>query len=376
AVFVFVVIGIAALTFLINALFADVSTTESLMRAIAVLVISCPCAMGLATPTAVMSGVGRAAGLGILFRDGKIMESVAGIRTLVFDKTGTLTTGNFEIAEIKLANSADEAEILQIVKALAARSSHPVSTSLRNRITEKPAKLNQIKELKGLGMQGSDESGSLLQMGSARMFEGIIPENMLQADLYVGTENACLAALYISDEIRQDAAETLAALREMGCRLVLLSGDREEKCRQVATALGIEEWHAQKTPQEKLEIIENLKTEAPVAMVGDGINDAPALHLADVGISISGASEVARNSAGVILLERAGLKALPQVLKLSRLSLRTIKQNLFWAFFYNIIAIPVAAAGFLSPMIAALSMAFSDVIVIGNSIRLQFRKLK
>lgn len=376
AIFVPVVTGIALLTFVVNALIFGISTTESLMRAIAVLVISCPCAMGLATPTAVMSGVGRAAGLGILFRDGKIMESLAGIKTLVFDKTGTLTTGNFEIAEIRLANSADEAEILQIIKALSARSSHPVSTSLRNRITEKPAKLSQIKERKGLGMQGYDESGTLLQMGSARFFEGMIPDNFSNADLFVGTENECMAALYIRDEIRQDAAQSLQTLRESGYRLVLLSGDREEKCSMVASELGISEWYGQKTPEQKLEIIQSLKTEAPVAMIGDGINDAPALHLADVGISISGASEVARNSAGVIVLERAGMKALPEVMKLSRLSLRTIHQNLFWAFFYNIIAIPIAAAGFLSPMIAALSMAFSDVIVIGNSIRLQFRKLK
>jgi Cu+-exporting ATPase len=162
----------------------------------------------------------------------------------------------------------------------------------------------------------------------------------------------------------------------MGYRIVLLSGDRSEKCENIAKQLGIQEWYGEQTPQDKLDFIEKLKKTGPVAMIGDGINDAPALNLADAGVSISGASEVAQNSAQVILLENAGLKALPDMLKLSRLSLRTIHQNLFWAFFYNVIAIPVAAAGLLNPMVAALSMAFSDVVVIGNSIRLQFRKLK
>ncbi len=376
AIFVPVVIGIALITFAINAFLLDLSSGESLMRAVAVLVISCPCAMGLATPTAVMSGVGRAARKGILFRDGKIMETISGIKTLVFDKTGTLTTGEFVPGELKTSTGFSVSEINAVLKALASRSSHPISKSLRKQITETAAKLSQIEELKGLGMQGSDSEGHTWTMGSARLFNHQIPHELQGADLFVGKNGECIAGLKISDEIRPGAAETLSELYKMEYRIVLLSGDRSEKCENIAKQLGIQEWYGEQTPQDKLDFIEKLKKAGPVAMIGDGINDAPALNLADAGVSISGASEVAQNSAQVILLENAGLKALPDMLKLSRLSLRTIHQNLFWAFFYNVIAIPVAAAGLLNPMVAALSMAFSDVVVIGNSIRLQFRKLK
>jgi Cu+-exporting ATPase len=376
AVFVPVVVAIALITFLVNDFVLDLSAGESLMRAIAVLVISCPCAMGLATPTAVMSGVGRAARKGILFRDGKIMETLSSIKILVFDKTGTLTTGEFMPGELKTLQGVDESEINSILKALSSLSSHPVSKSLRKQIQEAAAGLSQIEELKGLGMQGKDAAGNLWMMGSARLFKNNIPSGIQNADLFVGKNGECLAGLKISDEIRPGAAETIAELKKMGYRTVLLSGDKNEKCEALAQVLGMNEWFGEKTPQDKLEHIERLKKAGAVAMVGDGINDAPALNLAQAGISISGASEVAQNSAQIILLENAGLKALPDMLKLSRLSLRTIRQNLFWAFFYNVIAIPIAAAGLLNPMVAALSMAFSDVIVIGNSIRLQFRKLK
>jgi Cu+-exporting ATPase len=376
AIFVPIVTAIALTTYLVNAFVLDLSTGESLMRAIAVLVISCPCAMGLATPTAVMSGVGRAARSGILLRDGKILETLAGIQTIVFDKTGTLTTGKFIQGE--MLNSGDESEeqIKSVIRALSARSSHPVSKSLRNSYTNAPEKLSEIRELKGLGMQGKDASGNNWEMGSARLFEGRIPDAFKEFDLFIGKNTVCVAALRISDEIRRGAAETIRLLQKNGYRTVLLSGDRNEKCHALAKNLGIDEWYGEKSPEEKLELIAKMKLNGAVAMMGDGINDAPALNLADAGISIAGASEVAQNSAQIILLEQAGIAALPEMMKLGKLSLRTIHQNLFWAFFYNVIAIPVAAAGLLNPMIAALSMAFSDVIVIGNSIRLQFRKLK
>ena len=374
AVFVPVVTGIALLTFLTSYFLIDLGAQEAIMRAIAVLVISCPCAMGLATPTAVMSGIGRSAKSGILFRDGKVIEQLAKVDTVVFDKTGTLTTGNFSISELNIYGDYSEEEIHSILLALSSKSAHPISKSLVRELKGKKADLKDIKEVKGLGMTGINLHGDLLKMGSVKILSD--EPKHANYDLYLTLNETCISSLKLQDEIKPDAREAVQELNAMGLKTVLLSGDHEYKCSLVAEKLGIKEFYYSQSPEQKLNVIERLKESSKVAMIGDGINDAPALNLSDVGISISDSSEVARNSAKLIVLNESGLLAVPKAMKLSRLSLRTIHQNLFWAFFYNVIAIPIAAAGLLNPMVAAFSMAFSDVVVIGNSILLQFRKLK
>ena len=223
-------------------------------------------------------------------------------------------------------------------------------------------------------MTGINLHGDLLKMGSVKILSD--EPKHANYDLYLTLNETCISSLKLQDEIKPDAREAVQELNAMGLKTVLLSGDHEYKCSLVAEKLGIKEFYSSQSPEQKLNVIERLKESSKVAMIGDGINDAPALNLSDVGISISDSSEVARNSAKLIVLNESGLLAVPKAMKLSRLSLRTIHQNLFWAFFYNVIAIPIAAAGLLNPMVAAFSMAFSDVVVIGNSILLQFRKLK
>jgi Cu+-exporting ATPase len=373
-IFVPAVISIAIITLLVNYFAISVGIQESLMRAIAVLVISCPCAMGLATPTAVMAGIGRAAKAGILFRDGKVTEQLAKVNAIVLDKTGTLTTGDFEVKEIKNFGHYSEEEIRSMVFSLSSRSSHPISKSLARIFKGPKSNINSIKELKGLGMEGLSADGKVIRLGSKRLLKS--QADAEDFDLFLLEDDLCLAAFQLSDQLKPDAAEAIAELNKMGIKTILLSGDNKRKCNAIAKELRIDEVYAEKKPEEKLEYIRQISAEMRVAMVGDGVNDAPALNLADVGISLSDASEVARNSAQVILLGKSSLMSLPDAVKLSRLTLRTIHQNLFWAFFYNIVAIPIAAAGFLNPMVAAFSMAFSDVIVIGNSILLQFRRLR
>ncbi|MEX1189180.1 MAG: cation-translocating P-type ATPase [Bacteroidia bacterium] len=374
SIFVPVVTIIALVTFGVSFFLLDIGIQDSIMRAIAVLVISCPCAMGLATPTAVMSGIGRSAKSGILFRDGKVIEKLAKVDTVVFDKTGTLTTGEFKISALTVYNSDSTEEIHSILLSLSSKSGHPISKSILKEISGKKAGLKNIQEIKGLGMKGFDADGNEFLMGSVKILKD--KSHVSEHDLFLTKNEECIASLKLEDEIKPDAKSALNELHKMGIKTILLSGDSEYKCRIVAQELGIDQVFFRQSPEEKLKKIEELKSKTKVAMVGDGVNDAPALNLADVGISISDSSEVARNSAQLIVLEEAGILALPKALKLSKLSLRTIHQNLFWAFFYNVIAIPIAAVGLLNPMVAAFSMAFSDVVVIGNSILLQFRKLK
>lgn len=371
AVFVPVVIAIALLTFIVSLFILNSSSQESLLRAIAVLVISCPCAMGLATPTAVMVGIGRAAKLGILFRDGAAIEHLAKIKTLVFDKTGTLTTGDFQINTLDIFHGADETYVRSLIRSIEQHSLHPIAKSLVNKIDAPFITLLNIQENKGLGMIAETADGKKIELGSARLIQDV--DLLKKYDLFLIEDGQCIAALSLSDELKAGSKAAVLAIQKMGIKTILLSGDSERKCKYIADEIGISEIYFQQSPEGKLKIIERLNAEQATAMFGDGVNDAPALNMASVGISPGDASKVAWSSAQVILLQKRSMEGLPLALKLSRLTLRTIHQNLFWAFFYNIIAIPIAAAGILQPMIAAFSMAFSDVVVIGNSIRLKYR---
>lgn len=377
AIFVPVVTGIALLTFAGCYWLFDFTVQRSIMNAVAVLVISCPCAMGLATPTAVMVGIGRAARKGILIRGGSTLETLAEIKCVAFDKTGTLTTGRFEIASFELTGNAAAEEVRAALYALEQHSSHPVATSLVRELKKNnpdTVALTKVNEEKGRGITGTDTQDNVWQAGSAR----ILPqaENGTPADIYVLKNGEPVARINLQDELKPGVGDIIAWLHSQQIETVLISGDKKEKCEAIVKQLGIKTMYAEQLPEEKLLRIEELNSRHKTAMVGDGINDAPALARAAVGISLSDATAVAVQSAQVILLNGKNLDALKDVLLIGKHSLKTIRQNLFWAFFYNVVAIPVAAAGLLSPMVAALSMAFSDVVVIGNSIRLRSKKLK
>jgi Cu+-exporting ATPase len=372
AIFVPVVLSIAALTFLLSFFAFRLSFQNALMNGIGVLVIACPCAMGLATPTAVMVGIGRAARRGILIKGAQTLETFASVRTVVFDKTGTLTSGKFRIEEMN-ATGIDVEELKKILASIEKFSSHPIAQSIVRELNGTGTiPLQDVKERKGVSVAARDESGNRFEVGSSVILE----EKPMQThwNVFVKKNDALAGTVSLKDEIRAEAHEMIAQLKSKGIKTVMLSGDKFENCNWVAQSLGIDEFHAEQTPEQKLAVIESLREIGTVAMVGDGINDAPALAAATIGVSLSNATQVAIDSAQIILLHN-DLSLLPVAISISKHTLKTIKQNLFWAFFYNTLAIPVAAVGFLKPIIAALSMTFSDVIVIGNSLRLRTKKL-
>ena len=371
AVFVPVVIGIALLTFMVNFAGFQYSIGTSLMRAIAVLVISCPCAMGLATPAAIAVGLGRAAKTGILFRNAGSLESFKTIRQVVFDKTGTLTTGNFIIS--RYHTLINESEFKKIAYSLEKFSNHPLAKSITAQWkTNETLKWKKIEEIKGIGINATDEVGNIYEAGSGKiMAAGYEDANH---NIFILKNKQLIGWIDVQDEIRSEAKQVIQWLHSQNIKTVLLSGDRKENCMEVAEQLGIDEVIAEQTPQQKLEKIAVLNKQTPTAMVGDGINDAPALAKATLGISLSEASQIAMQSADVILMNH-GLKNIPMALGLGRHTYITIKQNLFWAFIYNIVAIPVAAIGLLTPGVAALAMGLSDVVLAGNSVRLFVKKV-
>ncbi len=379
AVFVPVVVGISVLTFFIAHFAFDLSTQEALMNAIAVLVISCPCAMGLATPTAVMAGIGRAAKNGIFIKGGRVLEEFANIKTIVFDKTGTLTTGRFEVKEVKLADGVNRQDVIDITVELEKHSSHPIAQSIVTafKADAKPVALTNINEEKGLGMKGV-AGDDTYQLGSEKILAtaNTLPLNSQEGGLYLLKNGTLIASFIIEDTIKPGTAAVIKELNINGIETALLSGDTQQRTDLFGKQVGISTLLGQKTPAEKLQVIKSYTAKNSTAMVGDGINDAPALSAAHVGISISGATSAALSSASIVLSNKEDLAQLALAHKIAKHTLITIKQNLFWAFFYNVVAIPIAAVGLLNPMIAAAAMAFSDVIVIGNSIRLKSKKLK
>lgn len=373
AIFVPVVIGISIITFLINYLVIDLGTQKSIMNAIAVLVISCPCAMGLATPTAVMVGIGRAAKRGILIRGGSTLEEFSAIKTIFFDKTGTLTTGKFKIKNINL-HSISRAEAVSLLYNLELNSSHPIAASITNELKSEAhaISLSNIKEEKGSGIH-SIYNGKEIFAGSFRAVKDLISDNSHQVYLLVDKKIA--ATVDLEDDIKPFVKNTVELFNKYHVSTVMVSGDQKAACETVAEKAGIKNLFAEQMPADKLNLISKANETGLTAMIGDGINDSPSLAAATVGISHGDATQVAIRSSKVVLLNSNDLSQLSEAYLISRETMKTIKQNLFWAFFYNIVAIPIAAAGFLSPMIAALTMAFSDVIVIGNSLRLKFKKL-
>ncbi len=363
--FVPIVLTISLLTLGISYGVLGVTFQSSLLRAIAVLVIACPCAMGLATPTAVMVGLGRAAKNGILIKGADTAETFASVKNIIFDKTGTLTTGDFRIRDISYVG--DEKEIRDMTAGLERYSSHPVAKSLVKELGGGAVRsFTEVRETKGLGISGRDESGSLIEIRAANGEEA--------GDIVVLKDSRIVSSMTISDDLKPEGRSVMEDLKVMNIRPVLLSGDTRKKSEHAARELGISEVYWQKTPEDKLKVVRDLSSADVTAFVGDGINDAPSLSAATVGVSLSNATEAAIQSAQILLLH-GRLDYIVSALRISKLTYTTIKQNLFWAFIYNVLAIPLAAAGYLSPMIAAFSMAMSDVIVIGNSLRLRRKKV-
>lgn len=375
AVFVPAVILISIITFLLSYFTFDIGLPQSIMHSIAVLVISCPCAMGLATPTAVSVGIGRAAKKGILIKGGDTLERLAETQTVIFDKTGTLTTGKFKIREIKYYG--EKALVDYLFSTLEHYSNHPIANAITVHYStyeflQPLALLINIKEEKGKGVYASDKNGNKYIAGSYKSIGRTDLEPGHQ--VYLLQNDQLLATIDLEDELREDAKELISWLKTKKIKSVMLSGDSKERCREIAELLDIEEYYAEQLPTDKTAYIEKSNVTQKTTMVGDGINDAAALSLSNVGIAMGTGAVIAMETADIVLINERHLSSLKEAIIIAELTITTIKQNLFWAFFYNVIAIPVAGVGLLSPMIASLSMAFSDVIVIGNSLRIKFKR--
>ena len=376
-VFVPVVMGIALLTFLVWMLVGR-DLEFSLTAAISVLVISCPCALGLATPVAIMVGTGKGASLGVLFKNGAALEHLHSVDTVVLDKTGTLTTGKPAVTDI-LPNGIPAEELLATAASLETQSEHPFAKAICEKFGS--AQLRTVQAFETLPGRGvcALVDGIRCWGGNRRLMEenGItVPEYPDLAEqgktpLYFADENGYLGAIAAADVLKEDSMEAVAAMKQMKLQVVMLTGDNEKTAKTIAQKADIDRVIADVLPTDKASVIKNLQSEGKrVLMVGDGINDAPALVTADVGMAIGAGTDIAMESADVVLMS-GSLTGVANAVKLSKATIRNIRQNLFWAFFYNCLGIPVAAQGLLSPMIGAAAMSMSSVFVVTNALRLR-----
>jgi Cu+-exporting ATPase len=370
------VVGVLSICTLIGSLLFGIPLGEALLRAIAILVVACPCAMGLATPAAVAVGVGRAAKNGVLLKGGDILERLAGITQVLFDKTGTLTEGTLTVSQMNSYQNHDRSNALAIAQALAHHSLHPASRAIeRYLVAQSPAlalpMIDALQEIPGIGIIGA-VAGTPVGLGGKTVITHLHAEkgSEVAPGVFLVIGNHVVATFTLQDQLRTGAQAAVTYLKEQNVHLGIISGDINQKVEELARELAIDSWYGEKLPHEKLAIIQKLSQEHSTAFVGDGVNDAPSLAQASVGISMSTGSGAALESAQVVLLH-GDLHNLIQAHSIAQKTLRVIKQNLFWAFSYNIIAIPLAMFGYLTPMVAALAMTGSDLVVIANSIRLR-----
>ncbi|MFF5850454.1 heavy metal translocating P-type ATPase [[Kitasatospora] papulosa] len=386
AVFVPVVLLIALGTLVVQLLATD-DVIASFTAAVAVLIIACPCALGLATPTALMAGTGRGAQLGILIKGPEVLETARRIDTVVLDKTGTVTTGRMTLGRVHTAHGTAETDVLRLAGALEHASGHPVARAVAAGAAARtglalPAPAD-FTDVPGLGVRGTVEGHAVLA-GRAKLLTdaGIaLPASLEDAlaqaagqgstTVAVAWDGEARGVLEVADSVKESSAEAVAELRSLGLDPILLTGDNQASADSVARAVGIDTVHAEVLPEEKAQVVRRLQEAGrSVAMVGDGVNDAAALAVADLGLSMGTGTDAAIE-AGDLTLVRGDLKVAPAAIRLSRRTLSTIRSNLFWAFGYNVAALPLAAFGLLSPMIAGAAMAFSSVFVVTNSLRLR-----
>ncbi len=375
AVFVPFVMIISLLFFLVSMTLFGLSFPEAMVRALAIVVIACPCAMGLATPTAIMVAVGRAARLGVLVKGGDTLERLASVTQVAFDKTGTLTKGKIKLGPVLTAQGTSESEANSLLLSLERNSSHPIAQAVVSELQGRgvlPAELTEVVEVRGVGIRGKLGDGSEIECGGRFLAERY--HSSINEDLILFKNQQPVAWASLQDELRVEASQSIAALSKMGLEMVLISGDKKARCDAVSAEVGIGSVYAEQLPEQKLQTLTTLQQSQQTAYVGDGINDAPTLAAASVGISLSSASSVAMQSSQVVLMG-GNLALLPPLMDLARLTVRTIKQNLAWALFYNVAAIPFAAAGLISPAGAAIVMSLSDILIVGNSLRLRNRPL-
>jgi Cu+-exporting ATPase len=356
--------------------------------AVAVLIIACPCALGLATPTALMVGTGRGAQLGILIKGPEVLESTRAVDTVVLDKTGTVTTGSMTLTGVLLADGVAERDALRLAGALEHASEHPVARAVAAGAAQRVGALPDVKDfanLPGLGVEGVVDGHTVLVGREQLLRERSqpLPPELVRAKaaaqaaggtaVAVGWDGSARAVLVVADAVKPDSAEAVRRLRALGLRPVLLTGDNAAVAAAVAAEVGIaaEDVHSEVLPEDKVAVVRRLQAEGrTVAMVGDGVNDAAALAQADLGLAMGTGTDAAIE-AGDLTLVRGDLRVAADAIRLARRTLTTIKANLFWAFAYNVAALPLAAAGLLNPMIAGAAMAFSSVFVVGNSLRLR-----
>ncbi|MFE4921791.1 heavy metal translocating P-type ATPase [Streptomyces sp. NPDC056661] len=386
AVFVPVVLLIALVTLVVWLLLTD-DVTAAFTAAVAVLIIACPCALGLATPTALMVGTGRGAQLGILIKGPEVLETTRRIDTIVLDKTGTVTTGRMTLQDIHVATGTDASQTLRLAGALEHASEHPIAqaiaTGARERTGTALPAVQDFVNVPGLGVRGTVDGRQVL-VGRPKLLTdaGIgVPEALSAAladaaargrtAVAVAWDGEARGVLGVADAIKDSSAAAVADLRALGLRPVLLTGDNRAVADSVARAVSIDEVYAEVLPEDKVNVIERLQAEGrSVAMVGDGVNDAAALATADLGLAMGTGTDAAIEASDLTLV-RGDLKVAADAIRLSRRTLATIKGNLFWAFGYNVLALPLAAFGLLNPMIAGAAMAFSSVFVVTNSLRLR-----